>query len=74
MNEISQVILSTLEGVAGHDYALNDSADREELANVLATALVEASLANLASYLHSSVSPNMLASFSSELGVNLMAS
>tara|TARA_R110002020_G_scaffold98253_2_gene233984 strand:+ start:122 stop:349 length:228 start_codon:yes stop_codon:yes gene_type:complete len=70
MNNIEQIILSKLNDVAGDDYALNDSEDRAELASVLATELLQASLTELASYLHGTVPSSLFESFRNELNIN----
>ena len=68
MNNIEQIILSVLE--ANDGCALDNDIERKEVANALATELLQASLTELASYLHGTVPSSLFTNFCNELDIN----
>jgi len=75
MNDIEQVILLKLHSMYPDPNVplwdtLYDPKDRAELAKVLATELLQASLTQLASHLHDNVPSSLFEGFCNELNLN----
>ena len=71
MNPIEQTILSALNSANfNRDFNLASSEDCKDLASLIATELVQASLTQLASHLHDNVPSSLFEGFCNELNVN----
>ena len=71
MNPIEQTILSVLNSASfNRGFNLASSEDCKELASLIATELVQASLTQLASHLHDNVPSSLFEGFCNELDVN----